>query len=70
MRAMTKNISRRWVCKRNKYDEYADEYEYYIGFSKLKTFTKVEIKETVIKKVLMGDEEKSKNFFELQKTTK
>lgn len=68
MSAMTENISRWWVCKRNKYDEYADEY--YIGFSKSNTFAKVEIKETVINKVLMGDEEKSKNFFELQRTTK
>lgn len=47
----------------NKYDEYVDKYEYYIMFSNSKTFTKVELKERSIKKVLANNEEKVKAFF-------
>jgi hypothetical protein len=54
----------------NKYDEYVDEYEYYIGYSDLKTFTKVELKEKAIKKALPNNEEKVKSFFEMHKADK
>ena len=53
-----------------KYDEYVDNFEYYIEFHKLKTFTKVELKEKAIKKALTGNEEKVKAFFEMNKTGK
>ena len=54
----------------NKYDEYVDKFEYYIEFDKLKTFSKVELKEKAIKRALTGNEEKVKTFFEMNKAGK
>jgi hypothetical protein len=53
-----------------KYDEYVDNPEYYIEFHKLKTFTKVELKEKALKKAFAGNEEKVKAFFEKNRAGK
>ena len=47
----------------NNYDEYADEYTYYILFPGGKQFSKVELKKKSIKEVLIKEEKKVKSFF-------
>jgi len=47
----------------NNYDEYVDEYTYYILFPGGKQFSKVELKKKSIKEVLMKEEKKVKSFF-------
>ena len=47
----------------NNYDEYVDEYTYYILFPGGKQFSKVELKKKSIKEVLIKEEKKVKSFF-------
>jgi hypothetical protein len=46
----------------NKYDEYADSYDYYIVYGN-GIYKKIELKEKAVKQVLIEDKEKVKNFF-------
>ena len=47
----------------NNYDEYVDEYEYYIVFPKFKDYIKVELKKKSIKDALIKEEAKVKTYF-------
>lgn len=53
-----------------KYDEYIDNFEYYLAFNNSNTFVKVELKEKAIKKVLVNNEQKVRTFFEMHRLNK
>ena len=53
-----------------KYDEYVDNFEYYLTFNTSNTFVKVELKEKAIKKVLVNNEQKVGTFFEMHRSNK
>ena len=50
-----------------KYDEYVDKVAYYIGVPGMDVFTKLELKEKQIKKVLIKEEKQVKAFFDMHR---
>jgi hypothetical protein len=55
-------VSNGLIQSGNKYDEYADSYDYYIVYGN-GIYKKIELKEKAVKQVLIEDKEKVKNFF-------